>query len=76
MSKRKLRKKFRKKSERAEVILRKLAVVLDEAQSNKVQIKLSHGIVVSRYGYVLPVGRKWAVRTLIDLGYEGDDDED
>jgi hypothetical protein len=75
MSKRKLKKKFRKKSERAERILTQLAVVLDKAQSDKVSIELTSGVVCSKYGYVLPVGRKWVVRMMIDLGYDGDDDD-
>ena len=75
MSKKKLRKKFRKRSERAEFLLMKLADVLDECQSNKVSIEMKAGVVCSKYGYVLPVGRKWVVRMMIDLGYDDDDDD-
>jgi hypothetical protein len=73
--KRKVRKKFRKKSEHAEFLLEKLAGVLDECRELGT-IKFNHGIVVSKYGYVLPVGRKWVVRMMIDLGYDDDGDED
>lgn len=68
-------KKFRKRSEKAERILTQLAVVLDKAQSDKVSIELTSGVVCSKYGYVLPVDRKWVVRMMIDLGYDGDDED-
>jgi hypothetical protein len=69
-------KKFRKQNERAEFLLEKLAEVLDECRANKLNIKLRHGIVVSKYGYVLPTKRKWVVRMLVDPGYFVDDDDD
>jgi hypothetical protein len=69
-------KKFRKKSERAEFLLGKLAETLDECHANKINIEMRLGVVCSKYGYVLPVGRKWVVRTMIDLGYPLSDDDD
>jgi hypothetical protein len=60
----KLKKKFRKKNEQAELLLINLAQVLDECNRNKLDIKLRHGIVVSKYGYVLPFKRRWVVRML------------
>lgn len=76
MSKKKLGKKFRKKNERAEFILQKLAGVLDEAEVSLLNIKLRHGIVVSKYGYVLPAKHTWVVRMLVDPGFPFDDDFD
>ena len=67
-------KKTRKKIEKAELLLLKVAKSLDECGKHKVNIKLKHGIVVSDYGYVLPFKRKWVVRMLVDLGYKFDDD--
>jgi ribosome recycling factor len=69
-------KKFRKSNERAEFLLEKLAETLDECRANKLNIKLRHGIVVSKYGYVLPTKRKWVVRMLIDTGLPDDEYED
>lgn len=72
----KMAKKFRKKNERAEFLLQKLAETLDECHVNKLNIKLRHGIVCSKYGYVLPAKRKWVVRMLVDPGFPFDDDFD
>jgi hypothetical protein len=69
-------KRFRKQNERAEFLLEKLAETLDECRANKLNIKLRHGIVVSKYGYVLPTKRKWVVRMLIDTGLPDDEYED
>lgn len=76
MKKNKKAKKFRKKNEIAESILTELADALDKARANKLNIKLRHGIVVSRYGYVLPTKRKWVVRMLMDPGCIISDDDD
>lgn len=72
----KLAKRFRKRNERAEFLLEKLAETLDECRANKINIKLRHGIVVSKYGYVLPTKRKWVVRMLIDTGSSDDEYDD
>jgi hypothetical protein len=69
-------KRFRKKTERAEFLLEKLAETLDECYANKLNIKLRHGIVCSKYGYVLPTKRKWVVRMLVDTGFVFDDDDE
>jgi hypothetical protein len=76
MSKKKLEKKFRKRNERAEFLLGKLANVLDECRSDKLNIKLRHGIVMSKYGYVFPSEPKWSVRMLVDPGFPFDDNFD
>jgi hypothetical protein len=74
----KMKKKFRKKNDRAELLLMNLAQVLDECYRNKLDIKLRHGIIVSKYGYVLPFKRRWVVRMLVEhpLSVDYDDDED
>jgi hypothetical protein len=69
-------KKFRKKNEIAEHLLTELADTLDKCRANLIPIKLRHGIVVSKYGYVLPTKRKWVVRMLLDPGSIIDDDDD
>lgn len=68
-------KRFRKENEKAELILTNLAQILDECQRHKLNIKLRHGIVMSKYGYVLPLKRGWVVRMLIDNPHAVDDDE-
>jgi hypothetical protein len=74
----KMKKKFRKKNESAELLLINLAQILDECNRNKLDIKLRHGIVVSKYGYVLPFKRRWVVRMLVDnpLIVDAFDDDD
>lgn len=78
MKKKFQKKKFRKKNERAEILLLNLAEALDECTRNKLDIKLRHGIVVSKYGYVLPFKRRWVVRMLVEhpLTVDYDDDDD
>lgn len=68
-------KKFRKKVKTAEICLTKLAKALDECDQNKVQIKLTHGIIVSAYGYVLPLRKGWEVRMLLPSRYNDDYDD-
>lgn len=72
---RKISKKFRKKSKTAEICLTNLAKALDECHKNKVEIKLTHGIIVSSYGYVLPLRKGWAVRMLLPSRFHDDYDD-
>jgi hypothetical protein len=67
-------KKFRKKVKSAKICLDNLAESLDRC--SKYDVKLKHGIVMSRYGYILPFGEKWVVRMLIDTGSQFNDDDD
>jgi hypothetical protein len=76
MSKKKRGKKFRKRNEKAELLLAKLARVLDECDSSLLNIKLRHGIVMSSYGYVFPSEPKWSVRMLVDPGFPFNDNFD
>jgi predicted acetyltransferase len=69
-------KKFRKKSRTAEIYLKKLAKVLDDLDKHDVDFKMTHGIVVSKYGYVMPRKRGWVVRMLDDRYQLSGDDED
>jgi hypothetical protein len=57
-------KKFRRELKKAQLLLGNLAQVLDACDRNGVQVKLHHGIVFSKYGYVLPLRNGWSVRTL------------
>ena len=77
MKKKKKPKKFRKKQERAELLLTNLAQVLDACDEAKLEIKLHHGVVFSKYGYVLPFKSGWAAR-MQDFSPFGErpDDED
>lgn len=72
----KYKKKFRKKMKKAEILLTELAEVLDKCEREMISIKLRHGAVCSKYGYVLPFRHRWVVRMLIDSGYQDDDEED
>lgn len=67
-------KRFRRESEKAELLLKKVARELDKCSS--LEIKMNHGIIMSKYGYVIPHKRRWVVRMLIDTGRLFDDDED
>jgi hypothetical protein len=69
-------KKFRKKNEQAELLLMNLGQILDECHRNKLDIKLRHGIVVSKYGYVLPFKHRWVVRMLVEHPLSVDDYDD
>jgi hypothetical protein len=69
-------KKQRKKIEKAEILLRKLAKTLDECDKQKVNIKLKQGIVYSKYGYVLPHKDRWVVRMLIQAHPDDDKSDD
>ena len=62
VKKRKRPKKFRKKQENAKLLLTNLAQVLDACDRAKLEIKLHHGIVFSKYGYVLPFKTGWSPR--------------
>ena len=44
----------------------------------KLDIKLRHGVVCSKFGYVLPFKRRWVVRMLVEhpLAVDYDDDDD
>lgn len=62
MKRNKKPKKFRKKQQQAQMLLTNLAQVLDACDRNKLEIKLHHGIVFSKYGYVLPFKDGWSAR--------------
>lgn len=64
MKKKKRPKKFRKKEERARMLLTNLAQVLDACDKAELEIKVQHGIIVSMYGYVLPLKSGWTPRML------------
>jgi len=64
MRKRKKPKRFRKKHEQAQMLLTNLAQLLDACDDAKLEIKLHHGIIVSKYGYVMPLKSGWAPRML------------
>ena len=68
-------KKFRKKIKTAEICLKNLARALDECEKNQLNCKMTHGIVVSKYGYVMPRKRGWVVRMLVESKFD-DDGED
>lgn len=61
---------------KAELRLTNLAKALDECEKDLVTIKLRHGIVMSKYGYVLPFKHRWVVRMLMDGPYSDDSDDD
>lgn len=62
VKKQKLPKRFRKEREQAEQLLLNLAQVLNACDKANFDIKLEHGIVLSEYGYVMPIRRGWTVR--------------
>ena len=63
----------------AEALLGAVATALTACEAAGIAVKLGHGIVTSREGYVLPVGGRWVARTLAYTEFTppaGDDDDD
>jgi hypothetical protein len=63
----------------AERLLGDVAEALTACEAAGVTVKLKHGIVTSREGYVLPVGGQWVARTRAYTEFSpaaGDDDDD
>jgi hypothetical protein len=63
----------------AEALLGAVADALTACEAAGIAVKLKHGIVLTRHGYVLPVGESWVARTLAWTEFtpatEGDDDD-
>ena len=47
--------------------LEKVAIALNGCERENLVIKCQQGIIFSNYGYVLPIGDRWVVRTLQQL---------
>lgn len=63
----------------AATLLQELADVLNECASAGLRVKLKHGVVYTREGYVLPIDdERWVARTLLytELTPPDDDNED
>jgi hypothetical protein len=62
----------------AEALLGAVAGALTACEAAGIAVKLKHGIVLTRHGYVLPVGESWVARTLAWTEFPpmGDDDDD
>jgi hypothetical protein len=62
----------------AERLLGAVAEALTACEAAGIAVKLKHGIVVTRNGYVLPVADRWVARTLAwtEFTPAGDDDDD
>lgn len=63
----------------AEALLGAVAAALTACERAGVSVKLKHGIVHTREGYVLPVGDRWVARTMAYTEFTpapGDDDDD
>jgi hypothetical protein len=60
----------------AQALLGAVAGALTACEAAGIAVKLKHGIVTSREGYVLPVGERWVARTLAYTPFTppGDDD--
>jgi hypothetical protein len=58
-------KKLRKQYSRAEISLKSLAKALDACEKQNIHVKLRQGIVISKFGYILPLRKGWTVRMLI-----------
>jgi hypothetical protein len=47
-------------------LLRQVAAALNACEAAGIRVRLKHGAVITREGYVLPLGDgRWAARTLI-----------
>ena len=64
MSRKAKRKRSRKREPDPAALLASLASALDRCDRAGLGVELRHGIVITRAGYVLPVGGRWAVRML------------
>ncbi len=63
----------------AERLLGAVASALTACEEAGIAVKLKHGIVLTREGYVLPVGDQWVARTRAYTEFPlppGDDDDD
>jgi hypothetical protein len=63
----------------AEALLGAVAAALTACQAAGIAVKLKHGIVTSREGYVLPVSGQWVARTRAYTEFTppaGDDDDE
>jgi hypothetical protein len=72
------KKRHRKKARTAPALLAAVAQALTACESAGLKVKLSHGAVATRRGYVVPLGGgRWVARTLVwtEFSPPGDDDE-
>ncbi len=63
----------------AESLLGAVADALNACQSAGIDVKLKHGAVMTRFGYVLPIGNGWGARTRAYTEFTpppGDDDDE
>jgi hypothetical protein len=63
----------------AEALLGAVADALNACQAVGIEPKLKHGAVMTPFGYVLPIGNGWGVRTRAYTEFTpppGDDDDD
>jgi hypothetical protein len=63
----------------AKTLLGAVADALNACQSAGIDVKLKHGAVMTRYGYVLPCANGWGARTRAYTEFTspaGDDDDD
>lgn len=58
-------------------LLGAVATALAACDEAGLKVKLKHGIVITRHGYVLPVGDQWVARTLAYTEFsDGSSDDD
>jgi hypothetical protein len=57
-------------------LLENLAELLCACEKAQMNIKLRHGIIYSKIGYVLPTDAGWVARTLLYAPFSDDEDED
>ena len=57
-------------------LLAGLAAALSACDGAGLKVKLKHGIVITRHGYVLPVAQGWIARTLAYTEFSDGEDED
>lgn len=57
-------------------LLEAVAVALNACEEAGIAVKLKHGAVYTRHGYVLPAGDRWVPRTLLWSPFSPGDDED
>lgn len=58
-------------------LLNQLAKALEACDDAGLNVRLKHGIVITRAGYVLPItGGQWVARSLQYTEFSGDDEDE
>lgn len=57
-------------------LLKELADALNACDEAGLKVRLRHGVIMSRGGYVLPTDKEWVARSLVYMGFDPPEDDD